>query len=150
MKADTKTEAMVMEVVNQFVEAFTKRDIGDVLALFAPDPDVVFIGTGVDEKRIGLAEIKAVLERDFAQSEEISLQLGWYSVSVAGSVAWVATDGIIRAREGPRSQGPPADADSRPRRGQPSAGDRGEEHPHGAFRGGRAERRSEAPGTERT
>jgi len=27
MRADTKTEAMVMAVVNQFIEAFTKRDL---------------------------------------------------------------------------------------------------------------------------
>jgi len=98
MKADTKTEAAVMAVMNQLIEAFTKRDLDGALALFAPDPDVVFIGSGVDEKCIGLAEVKAELERAFAQSEESSIQLGWYSVSAAGSVAWVASDAVIRAK----------------------------------------------------
>ena len=59
-----------MAVVNQFVEAFTKRDLNGILALLAPDPDVVFIGTGADEKRLGLADVKALFERDLTQSEE--------------------------------------------------------------------------------
>jgi len=98
MKADPKTEAEVMNVVNQYIEAYAKRDLDAVLAVFAPDPDVVLIGTGGDEKRIGLAEIKAQVERDFAQSEAVSIELGWSSVSAAGSVAWVAVDAIVHAK----------------------------------------------------
>ena len=98
MKADAKTEAAVMAVMNKFIEAFEKRDLDSGLALFAPDPDVVFIGTGGDEKCIGLAEIKAELKRAFTQSEQASIQLGWHSVSAAGSVAWMAADAVIRAK----------------------------------------------------
>ena len=98
MRADTKTEAEVMEVMNQVKEAFNKRDLDSIPVLFAPDPDVVFYGTGADEKGIGQAGIKAEWERGFAQSEEASIQLGWYSVSAAGSVAWVASDCTIRAK----------------------------------------------------
>ena len=46
MKADPKTEAEVMNVMNQSMEAFVKRDLDALLALYAPDPDVVVIGTG--------------------------------------------------------------------------------------------------------
>jgi len=95
MKADTKTEAAVMSVVKQWFEAFVKRDIDAVLSFFAPDPDVVVIGTGRDEKCIGLAEIKAILERAFAQFENASVEFGWHSVSAVGSVALVATDVIL-------------------------------------------------------
>jgi len=98
MKADPKTEAAVMNVLKQYVEAYAKRDLDGLLVLFAPDPDVVTIGTGVDEKRIGLAEKKAGFERDFAQSEAILAELGWSSVSAAGSVAWVAGDAIAQAK----------------------------------------------------
>lgn len=102
MKADPKTEAAVMNVMNQFAEAFSKRDLNASLALLMPDPDVVFIGTGGDEKRIGLAEIKALFERDFAQFEDASLKLAQPSVSAAGSVAWVVADLILRANTGGR------------------------------------------------
>ena len=98
MKAEPKTEAAVMSVMKQLFEAFNKRDLDSFLALFAPDPDVVFIGTGGDEKCIGLAEIKAELERALRQSQQSSIQLGWYSVSAAGTVAWVAADTVIRVK----------------------------------------------------
>ena len=98
MKADPKTEAAVMSVVSQFVEAFNTHDVNSGLELFAPDPDVVFIGTGGDEKCIGLAEIKAELDRAFAQSEQSLIKIGWYSVSSAGSVAWGAADAVIQAK----------------------------------------------------
>jgi uncharacterized protein (TIGR02246 family) len=100
MKADIKTETAVMSVMNQFFIAFENRDPEGVLAIFAPDPDVVFIGTGVDEKCIGPVEIRAELERAFAQSEEVSIESGWYSVSAAGPVAWVAVDVDIQAKVG--------------------------------------------------
>ena len=97
MKADAKAEAEVMAVMKQYNEAYAKRDMDAVLALFAPDPDVVIIGTGEDEKRVGLAELRTQLERDFAQSEAASIEFSWHSVSQAGSVAWVAADCVVRA-----------------------------------------------------
>ena len=98
MKADAKTEAEVMTIVNQFVESFTKKEINNNLALYASDDDVVLIGTGIDEKCVGLAAIRGEAERAFKQSDEQSIRLGWHLVSAAGSVAWVASDGAVRAK----------------------------------------------------
>ena len=98
MKADPKTEAAVMAVMNQFIESFQKQDLDGNLPLYAPDDDVVAIGTGADEKCVGLAEIKTASERTFTQSETQSIQLSWHSVSAAGAVAWVASDGIMQAK----------------------------------------------------
>jgi len=98
MRANPKTEEAVMSVMNQFIEAFNNQNVNSGLVLFAPDPDVVFIGTGGDEKCIGLAEITAELERAFTQSEQSLIQIGWYSVSAAGSIAWAAADADIQAK----------------------------------------------------
>jgi uncharacterized protein (TIGR02246 family) len=92
MRADPKTEAAVVNIVKEGFEAFTKRDLDAVLAFFAPDPDLVVIGTGRDEKCIGLAEIRNIFERAFAQFEEASFKFGWHSVSAAGSLAMLAAD----------------------------------------------------------
>jgi class 3 adenylate cyclase/ketosteroid isomerase-like protein len=92
VKADAKTEAAVMAVLNGMVEAYGKRDMDGLLGFFAPDSDVVLIGTGADEKRIGLAEVRALFERDWSQTDATYLALGWISVSAAGSLAWVAAD----------------------------------------------------------
>jgi ketosteroid isomerase-like protein len=70
------------------------------MAIFASDPDVVTIGTGADEKRVGLAEIQMQVERDWAQSEATALEWGWSSVSAAGSVAWVAADAVGSVKVG--------------------------------------------------
>ena len=98
MRVDPKTEAAVMSVVTQFVEAFNTHNIDSGLRLFVHDPDVVFIGTGGDEKCIGLAEIRAELDRAFKQSEQSVIKIVWYSVSSAGSVAWEAADAVIKAK----------------------------------------------------
>ncbi len=100
MKADARTEAAVMSIMNRLIEGYKSRDMDSVLSCYASDPDLVCIGTGVDEKRIGLNEVRAGLERDLAQSEALSVELGWSSVSVAGSVAWVAADAIVHAKAG--------------------------------------------------
>ena len=100
MKADAGTEEAVMSTLRELIECYEKRDIAGILSCYAPDPDLVCIGTGVDEKRIGLSELRTQLERDLAQSETLSVELGWSSVSAAGPVAWVACDAIIHAKAG--------------------------------------------------
>jgi ketosteroid isomerase-like protein len=92
MKADAMTEAAVKAVLDKVAEGYAKRDLAHLRSAFAPDPDVVMYGTGADEKRVGLAEIQAQAENDWAQTEATALTYGWTSVSAAGSVAWAATD----------------------------------------------------------
>ena len=87
-----------MAFLNRFARAYEERKIDDLMALFAPDPDVVLIGTGVDGKLVGMDEIKARAERDWAQSEASSFEFGWTSVSKVGSVALVAADVTARAK----------------------------------------------------
>ena len=98
MKADEKTTAGVLPTLNQWSESYAARDLDRAMAVFAPDPDAIFIGTGADEKRVGLSEMRAQVARDWSQSEAMSLELGWSSVSAAGSVAWLAGDVIIRGK----------------------------------------------------
>jgi ketosteroid isomerase-like protein len=98
MRADQQTEAAAMSVLNTFTDAYVRRDLDELLSVFAPDADVVLIGTGRDERRIGPAEIKAQAERDWAQSERSRLDWKWHSVSAAGPVAWLAAEGLVQAR----------------------------------------------------
>ena len=100
MKADTKTEAEVMNVISQSMEAFVRRDLDALLSLYAHDPDLVVIGTGKDEKRTGFDEVKSLFERDLTQFNDASFRFGWHSVSAAGPVAWVAADLILDLETG--------------------------------------------------
>jgi hypothetical protein len=67
MRADPRTEAVVVNIVKQCLEAFTRKDLDAILAFVARDPDVILIGIGGDEKGGGHAEIRNILERSFAQ-----------------------------------------------------------------------------------
>jgi uncharacterized protein (TIGR02246 family) len=98
MKADSQTEGEVKATLQKFADAYAKRDLKGILANFAPDADVVLFGTGADERRIGLEEIRTQVERDWAQSESASMSFPWISVSAAGPVAWVAAEGEFKFR----------------------------------------------------
>lgn len=64
MKANAEIEAGVMAALNKFNKTYEQRDMEGVLSFLIPDPDVIVIGTGQDEKRIGIDEIRIQLERD--------------------------------------------------------------------------------------
>ena len=102
MKADPKKEAAVMTVIKQWWDAFTKRDIDRIMTFFASDPDLVVIGTGGDEKCIGLPDLRRILSRAFAQFKDASVTLGWHSVSTAGPVALVSADVILTMKTNDR------------------------------------------------
>lgn len=63
-----------------------------MLAVVAPDKDVIVIGSGADERSIGPEEFGKSAKRDWAQSETASINLGDTKVSMAGEVAWFAAD----------------------------------------------------------
>jgi ketosteroid isomerase-like protein len=98
MRADKHTEKEVMMTLQTFADAWAGRDIDAVLGLFGPDPDVVVIGSGLDEKRLGRAELREQLLRDWARSDSVSVEFGWHLVSASGVVAWVTADMVVHVR----------------------------------------------------
>ncbi|MBI2171041.1 MAG: nuclear transport factor 2 family protein [Chloroflexi bacterium] len=100
MKADAKTEAAVIGAFNRLWRAYETRDGDSLSDMVVPDPEVVLYGTGADEKRIGVRQIKVQFERDWSQSEAASLRFNWHSVSMAGGAALVAADGAAHVKVG--------------------------------------------------
>jgi len=100
MKADPQTEAEVADLVARLISSLSRTDAQATIALFAPDADVLAVGTGADEARVGLEAIRALVERDVAQSESRSIRLQWQNVSAAGPVAWVAAEAVGHATGG--------------------------------------------------
>ncbi|MCD6310028.1 MAG: nuclear transport factor 2 family protein [Candidatus Eremiobacteraeota bacterium] len=95
MKADPVTESAVMGILNMYAIAYGKKDIENVISLFAPDPDMVTIGVGQDDRRIGLTEFKDRLEAEVTRFEKAKMDFTWHSVSCSGNVAWIAADIIM-------------------------------------------------------
>jgi ketosteroid isomerase-like protein len=98
MRASPQTQTAVEAALRQWADAYSKRDLDRALALIAPDDDVVGIGTGQDEWRVGPGEFKAQVERDFSQAEALSVEYEPLVVSEAGPVAWVAGRTSVQAR----------------------------------------------------
>jgi ketosteroid isomerase-like protein len=98
MNASAQTQADVQATLQQWKDAYSQRDLDGALAVIAPDDDVVAIGTGADEWRVGLAQVRAQMERDFAQAEVLSVAYEPLVVSEAGAVAWVAGHATVQAR----------------------------------------------------
>lgn len=98
MKAESRTAIEVMDTLENFADAYSRRDMVDVLDFFVPDTDLVVIGTGIDETHMGQERLMTQFERDWAQAEEVSMDFGWHAVSASGAVAWVAANCLFRAQ----------------------------------------------------
>ncbi len=81
----------IQQVIDDFIGRYGAMDAEGVVALFAGD-DAVVVGTGADEVRFGLNEIRSQVERDIAQADEISVVLENQRTSVAGDAAFVYAD----------------------------------------------------------
>jgi ketosteroid isomerase-like protein len=92
MKADAQTEAEIKALVEDVWKEYARKDIDACLGLWTSDPDLVAIGTGVDELRLGPEELRSGLGRDFEQAENIEITTEWLRISAAGNVAWSAAN----------------------------------------------------------
>ena len=108
MNANSTIHAEVKAALDTWANSYIQRDIERLLSCIAPDVDVVMFGTGVDEKRIGLTEIRAQAERDWAQTDAAAFNLENLMVSSAGSVAWVSSDATFRVELGGEAMAFPA------------------------------------------
>lgn len=94
MKSATDSQADVMAVLERFNEAWSERDLEALVDLIAPDPDVVFYGTGVDQRQVGLDEICDQAEQSWSQTQSLFQEIGWHSITVQDQVAWVSADSV--------------------------------------------------------
>lgn len=108
MKADAKTREAAIAVVAAMTAAYKARDLKGLTACFAPDDDVVLIGTGADETRFGPEQIALQAKRDWDQTDSIAIVLESTAVSSAGPVAWVFADGAFNIQAGGQSMVLPA------------------------------------------
>jgi len=95
-------EAAAMAMPYKLAEAYARRDINALLALFADSDEVVWVGTGPDEKRTGRDELQYQFERNFEQSEVILFRFESVRAtsSPTAAVAWTAAEGTMAATVG--------------------------------------------------
>jgi len=92
MKADQVTQKEVIQTFKEMFEAYKKKDSQGVLNCWANDPDIVAIGSGKDEKSVGVEKFVEGLSRDWEQADITSIDVKDFSVSASGNVAWFSSD----------------------------------------------------------
>jgi ketosteroid isomerase-like protein len=97
MKADAQTEAEIKALVEDVWKEYARKDLEACMGLWTTDADLVAIGTGADELRLGPEELRRGLRRDFEQVENIETAIEWLSISAAGKVAWSAANARLTA-----------------------------------------------------
>lgn len=92
--------AAVLALLDAFARAMSERDVEGAVACFTPGPQAVLIGSGLDERRIGEAEIREHFQRDFGQSEWLTMRWAHRGVVPAGNVFAAWGQGEIEAGVG--------------------------------------------------
>ena len=72
--------------------AYSSQDLDAVLSFFAPDPDVVVIGTAEDERVVGIESIRDSWKRSVDEPLDLNISITWHSVSCRGDIAWFSVE----------------------------------------------------------
>ncbi len=82
------------DILEGYWMAYENRDIDEILSYHPKDRDIMIIGTGKDEVFTTPEGYREGLERDFAQSEKVVLELENFTADSSGKVAWASLNHI--------------------------------------------------------
>ena len=94
-----QVKAAIEAVLERVAERYAAGDVDGVVALFAGEESLI-VGTGADEVRFGLAQIRAQVERDMTQADQMSMRFGDLMVRVAGEAAFAYADAAFAGSVG--------------------------------------------------
>ncbi len=106
VKADLRTEAALLGILEKFCAGFAERDPDGAVELFAPDVDIVVV-TSEEPLLRGPGEVRRFLHR-YAQGRT-TYSWTWHrrDVSAAGAVGWLLAEGVeTAASEGSEEKHP--------------------------------------------
>jgi ketosteroid isomerase-like protein len=87
-KADPKIEKAVKEFLDRHAKAYESKDVAGIMALIAPDEDVILIDADSEKPVIGPAAIKAAYESEFSQIKSAKLTYTSTWIGGKGDAAW--------------------------------------------------------------
>lgn len=82
----------VEQMVRDFCDAYTSRNLEKLTECFSSEPEAVVFGIGHNERRIGLKEIGEQFERDWSDTDSATLDMTWCTSKACPSTAWVAAE----------------------------------------------------------
>jgi ketosteroid isomerase-like protein len=99
---DEQDTGEVRSVLEQVADRYAAMDAEGVAAAFVGE-ETVAVGTGVDEVRFGLTEVREQVERDMSQADELAFGMENLRVSVFGDAAFAYADMTITGSAGGES-----------------------------------------------
>jgi ketosteroid isomerase-like protein len=96
MRADEAVRAGILRTVAEYSKALESSDLNAVMSLKVQDPDLRFIGSGLDEWRDGVEQVKSQVKRDFTQARRLKVVFSEVHVCHEGGVAWIAAPTTVR------------------------------------------------------
>jgi class 3 adenylate cyclase len=106
MEADPKAAAEVWAAFEHQYRTLGARDFAAHMRCWAPDADVIEIGSAADEVCIGHAQIESMNVRALAEApaelirealeSSTPIDLHWHTISREGPVAWITGEGAFR------------------------------------------------------
>ncbi len=93
----SRREREILEVLTQFQDGYTKRDLSIVKAYVAEHftEDVLVIGTGPDEWCHGLEEVEKLIEGDWKEWGDLELAIDRAVVRVRENWSWLVVPGTL-------------------------------------------------------
>jgi len=101
---DPGTEKEVKGFLDRQTQAYDKKDLNALMAMLAPDADVVMLGNGPDQRWVGSDRIKKAYESFLATYKSEVMKLTWTSIRAKGDVAWFAAKCVIHQMKKPEGK----------------------------------------------
>jgi ketosteroid isomerase-like protein len=98
LKPEVRAELRI--TLESLWEAYADGNLEAIMAHYAPEADLVVIGSGGDERYLGPDELRAGLARDLAQSQARQVATTWFKADGLGGVAWAAIQCEVRVTAG--------------------------------------------------
>jgi ketosteroid isomerase-like protein len=90
----------ILDLLERLNQGFARQEVKEVLKLFAPDPEITFIGSEAGETAAGPAQLRNLLEALFARPETYRWHWGELHINTNGQTAWLVTQAVLLV-EGP-------------------------------------------------
>ena len=98
MTTSSELETAATAVMERYAQAYSEKNLEGIMATTAED--FFGYGSGPDEEVYGKEQLRAQVERDLSQSDQISMHLGPSHLSGKGDVAWYAGSCTVEATVG--------------------------------------------------
>ncbi len=85
---DKRAMDIAAKVMDDYAKACGRKDVDALMGMFAPEEDIVNIGTQGDEWWVGREALRRGFERMFAEAENITVRYKDITEASAGPVCW--------------------------------------------------------------